>query len=190
MDTPEGVNEEKLDAFVRALRDAFLTLRRMTRKDSIGLGPRFEPELRRLAGQLLYRGGDPRSYMQYVFDQAAEHGSDIAYPRILFSNEMVNRFFLARVKRREELELLAHLQAHTLETRLNDGRQMEDILRDPQLELSVIFRFLVAHLSKLPELENELRDDAMMMLNYEPLYREVYGKWLPEELKNAHAAAT
>jgi hypothetical protein len=165
-----------------------LTLRRMTRKDSIGLGPRFEPELRRLAGQLLYRGGDPRSYMQYVFDQAAEHGSDITYPRILFSNEMVNRFFLARVTRRDELELLARLQAHTLEARLNDGRSMEDILRDPREELSAVFRFLVAHLSKLTELENELRDDATMMLDYEPLYREVYGKWLPEELKNAHAA--
>jgi hypothetical protein len=27
-----------------------------------------------------------------------------------------------------------------------------------------------------------------MMLTYEPLYREVYGKWLPEELKNADTA--
>lgn len=180
--------ELKLDAFVVALREAYLTLRRQTRKDSIGLGPRYESELRRLAGQLLHRGGDPRSYMQFMFDQAAEHGSDISYPRLIFSNEMVNRYFLARTKRREELELLARLQANQLEVRLSNGRKMEEILRDPRVELTALFRFVAAHLAGLADLEGELREDAKMMLMYEPLYAEIYRKWLPEEMRNEHPA--
>ena len=181
MDTP-GV-EEKLDNFVATLRDAYLTLRRQTRPDSVGLGPRFEPQLRRLAGQLMHRGGDPRSYMQYIFDQAAEHGSDTAYTRIIFSNEMVNRYFLARSKRKDELELLARLQAQELECRLKNGAPLEKVLRDPRVELSALFRFLSADLAGLTELKEELRKDAMLMLDYEPLYREVYAKWLPEDSK-------
>jgi len=188
MDTSE-VMEEKLDSFVKALRDAYLMLRRQTRKDSVGLGARFEPDLRRLAGQLMHRGGDPRSYMQWIFDQAAEHGSDISYPRIIFSKEMVNRYFLARAKRRDELELLARLQARELECRLRN-KSMEEVLRDKHVELSVLFRFITAHLAGLTELKEELRKDAVLMLDYEPLYREVYAEWLPEECKNERTAAT
>lgn len=188
MDTPE-VMEERLEAFVKALRESYLLLRRQTRKDSVGLGPRFEPELRRLAGQLMHRGGDPRSYMQWIFDQAAEHGSDISYPRIIFSGEMVNRYFLARIKRRGELELLARLQAGELECRLRE-KPMEEVLRDPRVELNALFRFLSAHLAGLIELKEELRKDAMLMLDYEPLYREIYAEWLPEECKNERTAAS
>lgn len=189
MDSPEAI-EQRTDAFVRVLRESYLALRRRTRPDSLGLGPRFEPELRRLAGQLMYRGGDPRSYMQFLFDQAAEHGSDTTYPKIMFSAEMINRYFLARSKRREELELLAHLQAGQLESRVNNGRPVEEVLRDQRIELNAIFRFVVAHLYGFVELEKELREDALTMLDYEPLYREIYRKWLPEELKNERPVAS
>lgn len=189
VDSPEAI-EQRTDVFVKALRESYLALRRRTRSDSLGLGPRFEPELRRLAGQLMYRGGDPRSYMQFLFDQAAEHGSDTTYPKIMFSADMLNRYFLARSKRREELELLSHLQAGQFESRISNGRQVEEILRDPRVELNAVFRFVVAHLYGLVELEKELREDASTMLDYEPLYREIYRKWLPEELKNERTAAS
>lgn len=180
--------ELQIDSFVKALRDSYLTLRRQTRKDSVGLGPRWEQDLRRLAGQLLHRGGDPRSYMQFVFDQAAEHGSDISYPRIFFSGDTVNKYFVSRSKRREELEIMARLQATQLEARLKNGRDVEEILRDRDMELSALFRFVAAHLYGLKKLEEELRTDAMTMLIYEPIYREIYGKWLPEEVRNATAS--
>lgn len=178
------VVEADIPAFVEALRDAYVTLRRQTRKDSVGLGKRAEPQLRRLAGALYHRGGDPYAYMQFCFDIAAEHARDISYTRIIFSDGMINRFFMARDKRRAELELLLRLQADDLATYLDLGRKLEDILRDDHIGFSPPFRFVAAVQAGNSDLVEEFREEAEEMMKFEPLYRDIYRKWLPEDLKH------
>jgi hypothetical protein len=179
-----------IELFARCLKDAYLLMRRQTRPDSRGLGTRFDADVTRVAAALFFRHGSPYGYMQYVFDKSAEFGSDISYPGIFLSDKMVNRYFLDRVDRYNELKLIAQLQTGELEHRLSMGETLSEVLMDSSAQLNAVFRYAAACSAECRKLADCFVAEACEMLLFEPYYRELFSKWLPEEMKDERALVT
>lgn len=179
-----------IEMYARRLKEAYLTLRRMTRPDSYGLGARHDDAINRVAAALYYRKGSPFGYMQYAFDKASEFGSDTSYTGIFLSDKMVNRYFMDRKSREDEIRLLLSLQSAELERRLNEGDTLRVVLLDPSAQLSAAFRLAAAMSAGDTELAGYFAAEACELLLFEPIYRELLGKWLPEDLKDDRSLLT
>lgn len=179
-----------IEMYACRLKETYLMLRRVTRPDSCGLGARYDEAVNRVAAALYYRSGNPVSYMQYAFDKSSEFGNDVSYPAIFLSEKMVNRYFMDRKSREEEIRLLLRLQTAELERRLSEGDSLRAVLCDPLAQMSSVFRLAAAFSAGDTELAGRFVEDAREMLLFEPLYKELLGKWIPEDLKDARSLLT
>lgn len=171
------------DIYIDALKDAYLTLRRRYDPSSYGIGKCFTPRLAPIADLLIQGKGDPYAYMQFVFDHFATKTCDV-YPNMVMSPKLVTLFLEARKDCEEELKLILRLQSDYVTTHTKNGRPLEYILKDRLAPLSAVFRFALAWSSQLFDVAELFRLDATRMLMFEPLYKQLLFKWLPEDMKN------
>lgn len=176
--------DENLETYVCLFKEAYVEQRRQSRPDARGGIPSSRDEdVIRIAAALKKRNGDPRSYMQYVFDAANLHGQDVAYLNCILSEKMVNKYFESRGPRRAELQMLMKMQGDELEAALKSGRSLREILTDPLSQMGVVFRYAAARAAGDEQLASQFEKEARRMLLVEPIYRELFSKWIPEDMR-------
>lgn len=176
-------HDEIVATYVDALKDAYKRLRMRYRTDFRGLGTRYDEALKPVASALDMHKIDPYPYMQFIFDALALKHMDV-YPKMICSLNWINRYLESRPDREEEVRLLIELQSKVIEARLNSGEDLKDILLDARADLSVVFRYAVAHSQGEDKLALEFEEDALRMLIFEPLYKKHLWEWLPERARH------
>jgi hypothetical protein len=170
-----------IGAYVEALQQAYHDLRRRWRK---GVRPPCGDDggrWRRLAEVLAADGTDPYAYVQWVFDLLVEGHADV-YANQVTSLAMAGEFIQYRPEQKARLRRLVALQADNLQQRLDRGDRIEDVLGDDLEQMSAVFRCAAASSQGLSELSGRFREQARRQVMFEPFYRELLGKWLPQEV--------
>lgn len=175
--------EMRVAIYVEALKDAYCILRRHHKSDFKGLGAGYNEQIVPIAERLIRLNGCPYAYMQYVFDCMAATGGDVYVP-MFCSEKMVDSFISGRVERERELDIIVYGQAEKVKARLRDGLTLDQILDDPDLPLSSVFCYALACSEQRHDLAVKFENGAKRMLIFEPHYKKLLGKWLPEKMKN------
>lgn len=173
---------ERVYLYIEALKDAYKRLRRRLRPSFTGLSNIFDKRIEPFAARLVRAGADPYAYMQYVFDKTINVSADV-YPNMFLSEKMIERFLEERPKRRASLKLIVEGQAVELKMRLKQGWTLPDILQDPDIPLSAVFRYATAHSEGYPQIAARFEKEAERMLIFEPYYKTLLSPWLPERMR-------
>jgi hypothetical protein len=167
-------------ACICALKEAF-----------VGIQRRYRPDIRRAGGDdlkwrntaflLLANECNPFAYMSFAFDACSHLGT--VYPNMVTTGHMVQKYVMERPDIESDLKLLIKLQADSISHLLKRGRSLEEVLLDTTLELSAVFRFALAWSENRHDIAARFREAAQRMLTFQPLYKQLLAKWLPEELR-------
>ena len=180
--TAAGVSDELVDAMVICLKDAYAKMRRRWRPDFRGVPERHDKQLRPVAEILVKANGNPYGYVHYLFDLLTRNNPDV-YINQLSSKTLACEYLSQRPNERRRLELQTYLMANAVKTKLANGFPLEFVVTSEFMELTPIFRYAVAISNNRPDLASRYEDDAKRMLEFEPMYKELLGEWLPEEMR-------
>lgn len=172
---------ELYSAYAFALKDAYVTLRKRFRPDYTGRTNSPEEKWIACAAVLANNDLNPYSYAQFIFDITLTTHGDV-YENQFLSLKLANEFVAERPRLIERIKLSIRLQADTISVRTGKGEALDTILDDRYAGLSPIFSFAAAWSVGQFALAEKFRSDATLMLKFEPLYRELLGKWLPEDM--------
>jgi len=164
--------------YVNNLQEAYLWLRRRYRPGVRKAGGK-PSEWERLARRLYDRGFDPYEYVQFVFDVLAPRQKDVPV-RQLAAPTYVYEFAKVRTQRKEDLRVVVRLQVKELEFRLSLGDSIQAVLKDPEAQLSAVFRYAVAVHRGFEDIVKLYAKDAQRMLMFKPYYKELLGSLLKE----------
>lgn len=170
-------------AYIQELKEHYLILRRRIWPSLARVSSHEDHLWLRAALKLLAAEAPPANYLQYVFERASAFSADV-WPRMVTSDNFVEQYIAQRPDQRAALEQLIKLQAEQVQVQRQSGRSLEQVLLDPVLPLSAIFRFALAWSEGRLELAQRFRGPAEEMLVREPHYRQLLAKWLPEDLQH------
>lgn len=166
--------------YVNALKEAYLNLRR-----------RVNPDIRKVVGKesswedvavLLYRNGaDPYDYVDYCFNEILKRHDDV-YANMVASLRMGTQYLVDQPDRKAYLENIVFVQAGTFKDEIRRGRPVRDILLDPELPMSGLFRFATAFSLGHHDLLDRFKEDAVRMLLFKPYYKKLFEGQLPPEM--------
>lgn len=181
-----NVSPARVEAYVAALKDAYVTLRRRYRPDYSGRFTSSPDSWVRCAQVLVANDLDPYAFAQYVFDWIAESAGDV-YENQITSLRLAESFRQERPKLAERTNLRVRLEADELSMLTKTGYSLEEALTNPCSQISPVFAFAAAWSEKKFDLAERFRADAKAMILFEPLYAKLLGQWLPEDMKNVAA---
>jgi len=174
--TPELVR-----LYEAALREAYLNLRK-----------KHDPEFRRVSARYSWAAAadalcrwqcDPYDYVDYVFSEVKLKHS-VVHASFVVSLDMVQRYLDNKGDREEFLQQILIVQARTFKEEMQKGREPKDILMDPSVAMSGLFRAVTAYAMGHAELLPHFRESATEMLLFKPVYKKLFEGRLPPELAN------
>lgn len=168
--------------YVEALKDAYTRMRRRWRSDFRGVPSSHDNQLVYVATVLAERRANPYSYVRYVFDILTKKTPDV-YINQLGSVSLADDFINNRALLEKDVQREVYGMADIVKTKLEQGFSLEQILTSPFFSLSPVFRYACAWSEGKHELAKTWEEDAKRMILFEPLYKELLGNWLPEEMK-------
>lgn len=166
---------EELERIVAALRDTYAHMRRFySPKGKYQSQPKHDKMWQKIVPLLLENHIHPQHFVKTTFEHYLyELKRPVAWVGEVACKKAVERYVKRHATRDHELRMLIQLQLETASNQLLRGRALEEIIRDPTLELNVAIRYALALKAGLTKLAAELRPDAEVDLSYEPLYQEL-----------------
>lgn len=179
----------EIEWYADAVTKAFLQMRRRYRPELTFMSHRDQKMVEGLAQLLWQNKINPYNYVRFVYDLYSRRTGDVHFP-MLASPKTVQAYVEERPIDEDRLRRVVQLQYGVVEDEKARGRTMREILTDYHLQLSAVFRYAIAWTVGEEDLCELFRKDAERMMLFEPLYRELLKKALPEELNcgqsNAH----
>lgn len=165
-----GTDTERV---VEQLREAYAEMRRFYSRRSVYHSKPDDDKLwRKIVPDILSYGISPQHFVKTSFEYYLyELKKPVAWVQSIASSKAVKRYLERQRDRAAELDLLLRLQLDTITVQLANGREMEDIIRDPTLELNAVVRYAFALQTGALDLIDELREPAEFDLKFEPQYR-------------------
>jgi hypothetical protein len=167
--------------YVDALKDTYYWMRSIVDGRAVGRNPRWDAAFAQIAAFLQTHNLSPKEYVLWCYPSLQRKCGRV-YPNMLSSPYLLNEFKEGEAQRREELELILKLQAQTVETLIERGYTLDQILLDERLELSALFRYAVAINRGRSDLAPHFREEALELLSLKPYYKELLRRWLPREV--------
>jgi hypothetical protein len=174
-------DERTLTLYIDQLKDAYVRARRFRDPRFRKPSPKHEHFWSQAAKLLCEGGGNPYAFIRWSYDGCAKAVGE-GYVNAVTSPKRIAVFLNDRPRQLQQLKLLVFLQADTMKARVNVGESVEEVLTDKRAPLSAIFRFAAAWSSRRFELAAKFRREAERMLLFEPAYKDLLGKYLPEEM--------
>lgn len=178
--TAENIHEQLIQAYVECLKTAYSQLRKRWRPDYRGVGDATDHRFRAIAEILASKSMDPYAYVQYVFEHITPTHPDVHVNQVT-SVMLATKYLEYRPIQEAKIRRGVYLNADKLKTRIGEGYTLEQALSDPYNHFTPVFAYAMACSKNDKELAAKFKDDAIEMLQFEPLYTELLGKWLPVE---------
>ena len=180
---PTRTDNAVIMQYADCLRTAYVEMRQQRAHSTARrIAPKSEPLLWKFAVMLHSREVSPFEYVSWCFDRLLRRHDDV-YVNMVCSEALLGRFMAEAVDREKELDVLVKLQAHAIRRREERGEALSKILLDETAQLSAAIRFAVAHSRGDTELAENFREDAEKQLMFQPHYKKLLGKFLPEDMK-------
>lgn len=166
------------DAGMREFRDV---AREYLGDEVLRWGGHLEALARRLAENHI-------GYWEYLAYVLAQYPDVARYQSTYRSERVFTGYADYRVMQARKAELNAYLDAETLETHVRQGREPEAVLRDPNVELSPLFRYVMALTLGLYDLAPRFQEQAVRQLHENTEYFRTFSKFrhvLPAKKEDA-----
>lgn len=139
----------------------------------------------KIAPTLLERGINPYHFVKTTFEfHLYELRKPAAWVKEVASMKAIDRYMERHSDRDRELRLLLRLQLETVRVLMQQGRSVEDIIKDTTLELNVVVRYALARKFDHTELAKKLLPDASLDINYEPVYQQFLDQMIGAEQRH------
>ena len=125
-------------------------------------------------------GITPYEYFSYMLEN---YPGVASYSNVLYSEKALEKYWDYKDSRERRAKLNGYLDFDSFESRINLGAEPAEILDDPEVELTPLFRYVMAITLGYYDLAGKFHDAAERQLLEAPEYREVYSKYkavLPE----------
>jgi len=136
--------------------------------------------VRKVARALLSAHESPYTYMDHAWGMFKQGTAPLAHQ--ILGPKILEAFLHQKAARLGDMQTVIHLQTDALQTLLKHGRRYEEILIDPDVQMSALFRYLVAKHLGLDQLAAQFAEEAEDMLKWQPAYRKLLKAALPEEM--------
>lgn len=127
-----------------------------------------------LARTLREGGATPAEYFAYLTREYADTGR---YANVRNSPKIIGRFLESRPVMARVAELNAYLDRDTFDTHVNIGEAPRDILLDPRVELSPLFKYVMSVTLGFYDIAPRFQEDAVTQLRENMEYFKAFDKY-------------